>query len=81
MKHTLDEDFWESCAKLPRNVQRRVPQKFRLLQQNPRHLSLRLKRVGELWAIRISKGYKALAPEEDENFIWFWIGTHEEYDR
>ena len=81
MQHILNEDFWESCAKLPRNVQRRVPQKFQLLQQNPRHPSLRLKKVGELWVIRVSKGYRALAREEQGNFIWFWIGTHDEYER
>ncbi len=81
MEHILNEDFWESCEKLPRSIQRRVPQKFQLLQQNPRHPSLRLKKVGELWAIRVNKGYRALAREEDGTFIWFWIGTHDEYER
>ena len=81
MEHILDEDFWESCTELPRTIQRRVPQKFQLLQQNPRHPSLRFKKVGDLWAIRVSRGYRALAREEDGNFIWFWIGTHDEYER
>ena len=81
MEHILDDDFWESCAQLPPNIQRRVPQKFQLLQQNPRHPSLRFKRVGNLWSMRISKGYRALAREEDGDFIWFWIGTHDEYER
>lgn len=81
MEHIFDEDFLEACAKLPPNVRRRVPQKFQLLQQNPRHPSLRFKRVRDLWAIRISKGYRALAREEDGNFIWFWIGRHDEYER
>ena len=81
MEHILDEDFWKSCAGLPLNVRRRVPQKFQLLQQNPRHPSLRLKKVGVLWAIRVSKGYRALAREEEGKLIWFWIGTHDEYER
>ncbi len=81
MEHILDDDFWEFRAKLPPNVQRRVPQKFRLLRQNPRHPSLRFKKVGDLWAIRVSRGYRALAREEDGNFVWFWIGTHDEYER
>lgn len=64
MEHILDEDFWKSCAKLPPNIQRRVPQKFQLLQQNPRHPSLRFKKVRTLWSIRISKGDRALAREK-----------------
>ena len=25
--------------------------------------------------------YRALAVKEDDNFVWFWIGSHPEYDR
>ena len=81
MQHILDDDFWESFAEIPPNVQRRFPQKFRILQQNLRHPSLRLKKVGDLWSIRVSRGYRALAREEDGYFVWFWIGTHDEYER
>ena len=81
MEHILDDDFWESCVKLPPDVQRRVPQKFQILRQNPRHPSVRLKKVRDLWAIRISKGYRALAREQEGNFVWFWIGPHDEYER
>ncbi len=41
MNHILEADFWKFCARLPLNIQRRVPQKFQLLRQNPRHPSLR----------------------------------------
>ena len=81
VEHILDDDFWESCAQLPPDVRRRVPQKFQCLQQNLRHPSLRFKKVGALWSIRISRGYRAFSREEDGNFIWFWIGTHAEYER
>ena len=81
MEHIFNADFWEACAKLPPGIRRRVPQKFQMLQQNPRHPSLRLKKVGSDWAVRISKGYRTLAREEDGNLVWFWIGTHDEYER
>ncbi|MXY99766.1 hypothetical protein F4Y93_03635 [Candidatus Poribacteria bacterium] len=81
MEHILDDDFWDAYAELPPNVQRRVPQKFQLLRQNARHPSLRFKKVGDLWAIRVSRGYRALARQEEEGFIWFWVGTHSEYER
>ena len=81
MEHVLDDDFWDAYAELPLNVQRRVPQKFQLLRQNPRHPSLRFKKVGDLWTIRVSRGYRALARKVEGIFIWFWIGTHDEYVR
>ena len=81
MEHILDDDFWDAYAELPPNVQRRVPQKFQILRQNPRHPSLRFKKVRDLWAIRVSRDYRALARQEEGDFIWFWVGTHSEYER
>ena len=82
MEHILDADFWRFCAELPRDVQRRVPQKFELLRQNPRHTSLYLKKVGkQLWSARITQEYRALARENAGVFVWFWIGKHDEYIR
>jgi len=42
---------------------------------------LRFKKCGELWAVRISSRYRALALLQDDTFFWFWIGTHDEYER
>jgi len=42
---------------------------------------LRFKKVGELWSVRIGKGYRALAIKEGDTYFWFWIGTHEDYDQ
>ena len=81
MEHTLDENFWRYCAKLPHSVQERVPQKFELLRQNSRHPSLHFKKVGAHWAVRISKGYRAIARKEENTFVWYWIGKHDEYMR
>ena len=81
MSHILNADFWRFCAKLPRDVQRRVPQKFELLTRNPRHPSLRFKKIGALWAIRIGNEYRALARKKNGIFDWFWIGKHDEYIR
>ena len=58
MEHILDDDFWDAYTELPMNVQRRIPQKFQLLRQNPRHPSLRFKKVGDLWAIRYYSPYQ-----------------------
>jgi hypothetical protein len=51
------------------------------LKANPYHPSLRLKVIGPYWVVRVSRGYRALARRKDNDFFWFWIGPHDEYDR
>ena len=82
MKHSLHASFGEFLAQLPQDIQKRVPQKIEMLRRNPRHPSLNFKKVGErLWTIRISKGYRALALEEEDAFVWNWVGKHDAYMR
>jgi len=42
---------------------------------------LRFKKVGDVWSLRIGSGYRAVALLEEDIFFWFWIGTHDEYER
>jgi hypothetical protein len=51
-----------------------------LLRTDPRHPSLHFK-LGRLWSVRVGIGYRALAVEGDEGPVWFWIGSHADYDR
>lgn len=60
---------------------RLADRKFELLKQNPKHPSLHFKRVQHFWSVRVSLSYRALAIEGPEGPIWFWIGTHDEYDK
>lgn len=53
---------------------------FDLLKRDPRHPSLRLKKVGDHWSARVGLRYRALATEVDGGLLWFWIGSHADYD-
>lgn len=81
MTHRATASFWRSYHLLPREVQIVANKNFQLLKQNPRHPSLRLKKVGDLWSVRVGSDYRALALEEYGVFQWIWIGTHAEYNR
>lgn len=81
MKSSTTPDFWQSYRVLPSEVQTRTRLAFRLWQRDPRHPSLRFKKVGDLWSVRIGGGYRALALHQDDTFYWFWIGTHDESER
>ena len=79
--HRTTPEFWTRFAHLPESVQRSDRRNFQRLKDNPRCASLRFKKVGDYWSVRVSRSYRALAIEDGEDFIWVWIGGHEEYDR
>jgi len=54
---------------------------FELLKADPRHPSLRFKRIGKYRSVRVGLRYRALAVETSEGLAWFWIGSHSDYDR
>ena len=79
--HRTTNRFWRCFEKLPESVQKVSRQNFQLLKTNPRYPSLHFKKVGQLWSVRAGFNHRALAVEDGENFIWVWIGDHDEYER
>lgn len=81
MTHHTTTDFWECYARLPEAIRRLADGNYQLLLADPHHPSLHFKRVGRLWSVRVGIGYRALAVDGADGPIWFWIGSHAEYDR
>jgi hypothetical protein len=54
---------------------------FELLKVAERHPSLHFKRIGRFHSARVGVHYRALAVEVSDGMLWWWIGTHAEYDR
>ncbi len=79
--HKTTSRFWRCFESLPEDVKQRVKEQFELLKQNPYHPSLHFKKVGNFWSVRISDYYRALAVKDEEDFIWVWIGTYDEYEK
>ncbi|MCI0618743.1 hypothetical protein L0244_37680 [bacterium] len=81
MKHFAAPSFWECYNKLPHSIQDLADGNFAKLKKNPQHPSLHLKKVGEYWSVRVGVRYRALGVEVEKGLLWFWIGTHAEYDK
>ncbi len=77
--------FKALLAALPVAVQRQAREAYRLFQQNPRHPSLHFKQVGKrdpsLYSARVGDHYRVLGILEGDTITWFWIGSHEEYNK
>jgi hypothetical protein len=72
--------FWEAYQQLPEHIRVLADKNYALLKQNPQHPSLRFKKVGRFWSVRVGSRYRALAVEIDDGFLWFWVGSHADYD-
>lgn len=81
MRHLADVDFWKCYEALPVDVRRQADATYERLKQDPHHPSLRFKKIGQRWSVRVGKSYRALALEVDEGFLWYWIGSHADYNR
>jgi len=69
---------------LPNQVRYRAREAYRRFRDNPNHPSLRFKQAHSarpIYSARVGLGYRALAVIEGDVVIWFWIGTHAEYER
>jgi hypothetical protein len=79
--HRTTKRFWKYFSDLPEPIQELSKRNFQLLKNDPSHPSLHFKRIGKFWSVRIGPGYRALAVENQEDTIWVWIGSHDEYER
>jgi hypothetical protein len=81
LNHFTTPDFWLHHRQLPPEIRALADKNFSLLKADPHHASLRLKKVGAYWSVRVGRRHRALAKERTEGLVWFWIGGHKEYER
>jgi hypothetical protein len=81
VKHRATPRFWLCYRQLPEDVQRLADKSYALLRQYPKHPSLHFKKVGRFWSVRVGLHYRALAVDNKDELVWFWIGSHANYDK
>lgn len=75
--------FWKSYQTLPIAMREKARRAFKIWSDNPNHPSLHFKRIHPsepIYSVRIDLHYRALGVKEEETIVWFWIGTHQEYN-
>lgn len=81
MIHHAAPSFWRCYDALPPAVRKLADEKFAMLKADPRHPSLHFKRIRRFRSVRVGKHYRSLGVDASDGVLWFWIGTHDEYDR
>lgn len=76
--------FRVAFADLPPEIQKRARRAYKLFKQNPHHPSLRFRQVHPkepIFSARITANYRAVGIREADTIIWYWIGSHGDYER
>jgi hypothetical protein len=82
-------EFWERYRRLPPHIRQRARSAYRAFLANPNHPALRRHpledsskgrhRTGTS-SVSINMQYRALYIVEGQVNVWYWIGSHNDYD-
>ena len=84
MNSHITDKFRKAFAEMPADVQKQARQAYRLFIENPYHPSLRFKAIHPtrpIYSVRIGMDYRAVGIRDEDDIIWYWIGSHAEYDK
>jgi hypothetical protein len=84
MNSRTTRQFRELLAALPAHVRRQARLAYRLFRDNPSHPGLRFKKIHPdppIYSARVGIDYRAVCALDGDTAIWFWIGSHAEYDK
>ncbi len=84
MNSFLTNDFLRCFRSLPKRIQEKARKTYKIWKNDPNHPGIDFKRVGKnqpIYSVRIGIGWRALGIKEKDSMIWFWIGSHADYDK
>ena len=84
MKSATLPSFWSNYKTLNLKIRKQARKTYLLWKDNPFHPSLHFKCINSqenIWSVRITKNYRAIVIFEGDTVTWFWIGSHDNYER
>ena len=84
MNSRITRAFRQRFGQLPEYVRQQAREAHRLFVINPHHPGLRFKRIfGDppTYSARVGSGYRVVGGLADNTMVWYWIGTHAEYNQ
>jgi len=75
MNSHITARFRKAFAELPADVRKQARQVYQLFIENPHHPTR------PIYSVRIGLNYRAVGIREKGDIIWYWIGSHADYDK
>ena len=76
--------FRALLAKLPAKARRQARATYNVFMHDPSHPALHFKKVIDeppTYSARVGIGYRAVGAFDGDTIVWFWIGSHSDYDK
>ncbi len=83
MKSRTTTAFRRTFAALPEDVRGQARRAYAQFRFNPQHPGLRFKPVHAtrpIYSVRVGLHYRALGVVAGDEIVWFWIGSHDDYE-
>jgi hypothetical protein len=88
-RNIRDPEFRKLYDRLPDDIKKLARAAFKLFCRDPAHRSLRLHKLKDLkrghhrrnsFSVTITMPYRAIYTVDGTDNVWYWIGTHADYD-
>jgi hypothetical protein len=83
------KSYRDSCGKLPTGIQRLAKEAFKKFEANPLDPALENHELDDInrgrhklgsRAVSITQRYRAIYVIDGDTNVWYWIGSHEDYN-
>ena len=77
------ERFWKCYANIPIAVRKQAKEAYKQFMKDPYYPSLHFKQIHStrpIFSVRITINYRAIGIIQGEEIVWFWIGSHADYN-
>ncbi len=84
MNSELTTEFIELFRKLPEKIKILAAKNYRFWKIDPKHPGLNFKKIkgtNNVYSVRIGIEYRAIGTLIQNTVVWFWVGSHKEYDK
>lgn len=84
MNSKTTERFRKCYSELPDRIKKQARDAYKLFRDDPYHPSLHFKRIHStqpVFSVRVTLDYRAAGLLKENCMIWFWIGSHAEYEK
>ena len=84
MRSTTSAGFRQLLGELLADAQKQARAAYRLFRRSPQHPSLQFKRLWRtppIYSARVGINYRAVGVMDGDLVVWYWIGTHADYDQ
>jgi len=83
--HWRSKSFNDCFKNLPKIIQQKAYTDFEHMLSNPQQVGLKSLYKAhdyyQVYSAQVGNGYRTLGIKVQNFYIWYWIGTHEEYNR